>query len=251
MTLEVLLLRLIPLETMLPLFLDSYLQYFLHHDARLWQLLIDHIILVVDSVWLALWIGVPLGVLITYNDRLAGAVLWLAGIMLTIPSIALFGLLIPLVGIGKIPVVIALVLYAQLPIIRNTYIGLTQVDPAIIEAGKGMGMSRWQRLRQIQIPKAIPVIMAGVRNAVVLLVGIAAIGAYIGAGGLGDPIFDGINEAYPAQIVVATIILALLALVFDYGFGVVEQLFRLRNGEDIDPTFITRFVRRRRQTATT
>lgn len=230
----------------LPLFMDGYVQYLSKNEALLWELLVNHIIIVVDSVWLALVIGVPLGVLCTYDDRLSKAILWTAGMVMTVPSIALFGLLIPLVGIGEIPVVIALVLYAQLPIIRNTYLGLTQVDEATIEAGRAMGMTKRQRLWRLQLPQAIPVIMAGVRNAVVLLVGIAAIGAFIGANNLGDPIFNGISEAYPAAIVVSTVIVSLLALGFDYGFRVLEQLYRLQNGEDVEQTLGTRLIQRTR-----
>lgn len=233
----------IPIDP-LPLFVDAYTEYFIKNQSLLWELLINHIIVVIDSVWLAIVFGVPLGVLCTYNDYLGKGILWGASMMMTIPSIALFGLLIPLVGIGEIPVVIALVLYAQLPIIRNTYLGLTQVNKATIEAGRGMGMTKTQRLWRLQLPQAIPVIMAGVRNAIVILVGIAAIGAFIGANNLGDPIFNGISEAYPAAIVVSTIIVSLLALGFDYGFRVLEQIFRLRNGEDIELTLGTRLIQR-------
>lgn len=231
-------------NAIMPLILDSYVEYLSNNSAQLWELLLEHILIVIDSVWLATCIGVVLGVVITYDDRLATAVLWLAGIMLTIPSIALFGILIPFLGIGKVPTVVALILYAQLPIIRNTYIGLTQVDQATLRAGKGIGMTQRQRLWHIQLPKSVPIIMAGVRNSVVILVGIAAIAAYIGAGGLGDPIFDGISSAYTAEIVIAAVIVSLLALAFDYGLRVIEQLFRLRNGEDISPGPITRLVRR-------
>lgn len=226
----------------IPLIIEQSIDYFSKNQTLLWELLVNHVIVVLDSVWLALLMGVPLGILATYNDRLGSVLLWTAGMLMTIPSVALFGLLIPLVGIGEIPVVIALVLYAQLPIIRNTYLGLTQVDDATIEAGRGMGMTKTQRLWRLQLPQAIPVIMAGVRNAVVILVGIAAIGAFIGANNLGNPIFNGISEAYPAAIVVSTIIVSLLALAFDYGFRVLEQLFRLQNGEDIDPTLGTRLI---------
>jgi len=225
-----------------PLIVEQSIDYFNKNQTLLWELLVNHVIVVLDSVWLALLMGVPLGILATYNDRLGSVLLWTAGMLMTIPSVALFGLLIPLVGIGEIPVVIALVLYAQLPIIRNTYLGLTQVDDATIEAGRGMGMTKTQRLWRLQLPQAIPVIMAGVRNAVVILVGIAAIGAFIGANNLGNPIFNGISEAYPAAIVVSTIIVSLLALAFDYGFRVLEQLFRLKNGEDINPTLGTRLI---------
>ena len=232
------------LSAILPLFLDGYIEYLLKNETLLWELLVNHVIVVIDSVWLALVFGVPLGILCTYNDRLGKGILWGASMMMTIPSIALFGLLIPVVGIGEIPVVIALVLYAQLPIIRNTYLGLTQVSEATVEAGRGMGMTKTQRLRRVQLPQAIPVIMAGVRNAVVILVGIAAIGAFIGANNLGDPIFNGISEAYPAAIVVSTVVVSLLALAFDYTFRVLEQLFRLRNGESIDSTLGTQLIQR-------
>jgi osmoprotectant transport system permease protein len=232
-------------ELTLPsVFVSEYVDYLLKNESLLWDLLVNHVIVVIDSVWLALVIGVPLGILCTYDDRLGKGILWSASMLMTIPSIALFGLLIPVVGIGEIPVVIALVLYAQLPIIRNTYLGLTQVSDATIEAGRGMGMTKMQRLWRLQLPQATPVIMAGVRNAVVILVGIAAIGAFIGANNLGDPIFNGISEAYPAAIVVSTIVVSLLALAFDYGFRILEEVFRLRNGEEIDPTIGTKFIQR-------
>jgi osmoprotectant transport system permease protein len=197
------------------------------------RLTVAHLVLVVQAIALAVPIGVLLGILITFNDAAATVVLWLAGVMMTIPSIALFGLLIPTFGIGAPPVIVALVLYSQLPVVRNTYVGLTQVDEAAIEAGTGLGMTRLQRLRRIQLPMALPVIMAGVRNAVVVLIGIAAIGAFIGATNLGEWIFNGISEDRPVQIVVATIALSLLTLAIDYCFGLVERYFRARNGEDV------------------
>jgi osmoprotectant transport system permease protein len=214
-----------------------------NHDQLLIRLL-EHAEIVAISIALAVPIGVLLGTLITFNDTAATIVLWLAGITMTVPSIALFGLLIPVVGIGTTPVIVALVLYSQLPIIRNTYVGLTDVDPAAIEAGRGMGMTTTQRLWRVQLPMALPIIMAGVRNAVVILIGIAAIGAFIGAGGLGDFIFRGIGLADVEMIVVATVLLSLLALAFDYGFGVSEQLFRIRNGECVEPALVTRLVQK-------
>ncbi|MFW5900254.1 MAG: ABC transporter permease [Halodesulfurarchaeum sp.] len=220
----------------------EYVSYFLENLDTFIALTVEHLDLIALSIGIAVPMGVLLGVAITVDDKLATVVIWLAGIMMTIPSIALFGLLIPVFGIGNPPVVIALVLYSQLPIIRNTYVGLTQVDPAAVEAGRGLGMSRWDRLRRVQLPIALPVIMAGVRNAVVILIGIAAIGAYIGAGGLGAPIFNGITDANTPQIVVATIFLSGLALVVDYALNIVEQLLRLRNGEEIEKTVGTRIL---------
>jgi osmoprotectant transport system permease protein len=154
--------------------------------------------------------------------------------MMTIPSIALFGLLIPYLGIGQPPVIFALILYTQLPVVRNTYVGLTQIDPSAVEAGRGLGMTRVERLRRVQLPMALPVIMAGVRNAVVILIGIAAIGAFIGAGGLGFFIFNGISDRHVPKIVVATIALSALTLFIDYLFSLVERYFRARNGEEVE-----------------
>jgi osmoprotectant transport system permease protein len=226
-----------------PLPLTSYLGYALENSEDLLRLTLEHLDIVLLAIGIAVPVGVGLGVLITFDDRAATAVIWLAGIMMTIPSIALFGLLIPLFGIGDPPVIVALVLYSQLPIIRNTYIGLQQVDPAAVEAGTGLGMSRLERLRRVQLPIALPVIMAGVRNAVVILIGIAAIGAFIGAGGLGNPIFSGISQAQTPQIVVATVLLSGLALFIDYVLGIGEQLLRLRNGEAVDESVGTRAIK--------
>ncbi|MHB9287137.1 ABC transporter permease [Halobacteriales archaeon Cl-PHB] len=225
-------------------FIGSYVQYALENQSELLKLTVEHLDIVGLAIALAVPIGVTLGVLISFNERAATVVIWLAGIMMTIPSLALFGLLIPMFGIGDPPVIVALILYSQLPVVRNTYVGLNQVDPAAVEAGTGLGMGRVQRLRRVQLPIALPVIMAGVRNAVVIIIGIGAIGAFIGAGGLGNPIFEGIFQVRPTQVVVATVVLSLLTLAVDYVLGVVEQLLRLRNGEQIDQSVGTRAIRR-------
>ena len=224
------------------LFVGSFVQYAQDNAAGLLRLTVQHIDLITLAMGIAVPVGLVLGVLITFDERVATVVIWLAGIMLTVPSIALFGLLIPIFGIGDPPVIIALVLYSQLPIIRNTYVGIKQVDPAAAEAGRGLGMTRWERLRMVQLPIALPVIMAGVRNAVVILIGIAAIGAYIGAGGLGNPIFAGITQAQTPQIVVSTLVLSGLALAVDYGFGQIERWLRIRKGEDVEPTSPVRLL---------
>jgi osmoprotectant transport system permease protein len=222
------------------LFLDEAIQFVADNAGRLARLSFEHVVLTLWSLLIALPLAVSLGVLISYYERAATAVLWGAGVLLTLPAIALFGILVPILGIGNPPTVAALVAYAQLPVIRNTYIGLTRADAAAVEAGTGLGMSRFERFRQIRLPLALPVVMAGIRNAVILLVGLAAIGAFIGAGGLGDPIFYGISAGDTAMIVVATVLLSVLALAFDYAFEVVEECLRLRNGEEIDPTVLTR-----------
>lgn len=181
----------------------------------------EHIALVGVAVGIATLTGVPIGIAITKNERAAQSVLYLASIIVTIPSIALFGIMIPVLsligyGIGYVPAVIAVLLYSQLPIIRNTYTAINNVSPALREAARGIGMSPNQRLRLVEIPLAIPIIMAGVRTAVVLNIGVMAIAAYIGAGGLGTFISRGISQSDPRQLIVGAIAVSLLAIIVDY-----------------------------------
>ena len=185
------------------------------------KLAIEHISIVVVAVGIAILTGVPIGIAITQNRRAADVVLYVASIIVTIPSIALFGLMIPVLstigqGIGWLPAVIAILLYSQLPIIRNTYTAITNVDPALRESARGMGMTPFQRLRQVEIPIAVPVIMAGVRIAVVMNIGVAAIAAYIGAGGLGVLISRGISQTDPRQLIAGALAVSLLAIVADF-----------------------------------
>jgi osmoprotectant transport system permease protein len=182
---------------------------------------LEHISIVAVAVGLAVLTGVPIGIAITQNRRLADAVLYAASIIVTIPSIALFGLMIPVLsligqGIGWLPAVIAILLYSQLPIIRNTYTAITNVDPALRESARGMGMTSLQRLWRVEIPLAVPVIMAGVRTAVVMNIGVAAIAAYIGAGGLGVLISRGISQTDPRQLIAGALAVSLLAIITDY-----------------------------------
>ncbi|MDX1605129.1 MAG: ABC transporter permease [Candidatus Competibacterales bacterium] len=183
---------------------------------------VEHIALVGVAVGLAILTGVPIGIAITQNERVANTVLYVAAIIITIPSIALFGLMIPILskighGIGYVPAVIAVLLYSQLPIIRNTYTAINNVDPALREAARGIGMTGLQRLRRVEIPLAIPIIMAGVRTAVVMNIGIMAIAAYIGAGGLGVLISRGISQTDPRQLIAGAIAVSILAIIADYG----------------------------------
>lgn len=229
--------------TVVPL-LGEYVTFVQENFGALVTRLVEHLLITAQTVAIAVPIAVTLGVAITYDDRAATGVLWLAGIAMTIPSLAAFGLLIPFLGIGSPPVVFTLVLYSQLPVIRNTYVGLTGIEEATKEAGRGLGMTRRQRLRRLQIPMALPIILAGVRNAVVIVVGVAAVGAYVGAGGLGEFIFNGIRMGDTVMIVVATIVVSALALAVDYSIATVEQLLRLRNGEEVDQRISTKALRR-------
>lgn len=181
---------------------------------------LEHVSLVGASIAIAICTAVPIGIAITPNPRAANAVLYAASIMITVPSIALFGLLIPVLsligqGIGYLPALVALVLYAQLPIVRNTYAAITNVDPALREAARGMGMTTLQRLREVEIPIALPVIVSGVRNAVVLNIAVAAIATYIGAGGLGTFISRGISQTDVRQLLTGAFSVSVLAIAAD------------------------------------
>jgi osmoprotectant transport system permease protein len=171
---------------------------------------------------------VPIGIAITQNRKIADTVLYFAGMIMTVPSIALFGIMIPILsligqGIGWLPAVVAVFLYSQLPIIRNTYTAIDNVDPALREAARGMGMRPFQRLREVEIPIAVPVILAGVRTAVVINIGITAIAAYIGAGGLGTFISRGISQSDPRQLITGAIAVSILAVIADYGLLWVQK----------------------------
>lgn len=198
------------------------LSYALANLDQIGMLTVEHISIVAVAVGLAILTGVPIGIAITQNQRIAENVLYVAAMVMTIPSIALFGIMIPLLsvigqGIGYLPAVIAVLLYSQLPIIRNTYTAINNVDPALREAAKGMGMTPAQRLRTVEIPIAVPVIMAGVRTAVVLNIGVTAIAVYIGAGGLGELISRGISQTDPRKLVTGAVAVSILAIVADYG----------------------------------
>ncbi|MEM7726074.1 MAG: ABC transporter permease [Cyanobacteria bacterium P01_A01_bin.45] len=187
---------------------------------------LDHLILVVVSIGIATLIGIPLGILITRQKNLRQPVLGFANILQTIPSLAMFGLLIPVPvigGIGKVPAIVALTLYSLLPIIRNTYTGITGVNPAIRESGRGMGMTDKELLLQVEMPMAMPVILAGVRVATVIAIGIATIAAAIGAGGLGIFIFRGISTVNDQLILAGAVPAAAIALVADLAIGALEK----------------------------
>jgi len=200
--------------------LAELFNYFTGNWPKTLWLTWQHITIVGVAVGLAIITGIPLGIAASQSRRLASVVLYTASIIMTIPSMALFGVLIPILslinqGIGYVPAVIALFLYSQLPIISNTYAAFRSIDPAQREAARGMGMTRKQRLWMVEAPLALPVILAGVRTAIVLNIGIAAIAAYIGAGGLGLLIRTGITQTDTRQILAGAIAVSVLALVSD------------------------------------
>lgn len=188
------------------------------------QALLQHIQLVFISMLIAIIIGVSLGIIITRVKQLETPVLGLSGILQTIPSLALLGFMIPLFGIGIKTAVAALFLYSLLPIIRNTFTGIKEVDKSTLEAARGMGMTDSQILFKVQLPLALNVIMAGIRTATVINVGTATLAAFIGGGGLGDFIFLGIARNIDALVLIGAFPAALLALLFDWLLGRLEKI---------------------------
>lgn len=185
--------------------------------------LLQHVQLVFISMLIAILIGVPLGILVARVKKLEAPILGIAGILQTIPSLALLGFMIPLFGIGIKTAVAALFLYSLLPIIRNTYTGIKDVDKSTLEAAKGMGMTNFQILYRVQLPLALSVMMAGIRTATVINIGTATLAAFIGGGGLGDFIFLGISRNIDALVLIGAIPAALLALLFDWLLGLLEK----------------------------
>ena len=200
--------------------------------ARRWdtvlELTIEHFIAVIMAVGIATVIGVVLAVLVYRSDRAVTILLVVTSTLFTVPALAYFGALLAIIGLGWTPAIAVLVIYALLPIVRNTVTGLREVDPAIVRAATGMGMGRWARLVRIELPLAYPVILSGVRVSTVLIVGIAAIGAWISGPGLGGELFSGIG-AFPSvrarpQIIVGTVGIVIVALVLDALLALLTRL---------------------------
>ncbi|GAA0477044.1 ABC transporter permease/substrate-binding protein [Alkalibacterium indicireducens] len=195
--------------------MTTLIDTFQQRSGDLGTALIEHMQLSFMALIIAVLIAVPLGIFLIGYKRIAEPIIQITAIFQTIPSLAVLGLLIPLVGIGTVPAVMALIIYALLPILRNTYTGLEGVDPSLNEAADAMGMSRWRKLRKVQLPLAMPVIMAGIRTAMVLIIGTATVAALIGAGGLGNLILLGIDRGDNNLILLGAVPAALLAIIFD------------------------------------
>jgi osmoprotectant transport system permease protein len=200
--------------------------YFWERRSEIGALAGQHLALVAISTALAVAVGLPVGVALARRPRLARPVLAFASVVQTIPSLALFGFLIPLPligGIGARTAIVALLVYALLPILRNTHAGITSVDPAIVEAATGLGMTPRERLRSVELPLALPVVLAGVRIAAVVSIGLATIAAAVGAGGLGVLIYRGIATVDNRLILAGAVPAALLALLVDGALGLAER----------------------------
>jgi osmoprotectant transport system permease protein len=204
--------------------------FFLDHRSEILSATLDHLTLVIIAMVFAILIAVPLGMFIVQYRKLSAIALGIASVFQTIPSLALFGFLIPIPfigGIGRRTAIVALILYALLPILRNTYVGLTGIDPAVLEAAEAMGMTNAQILLRVRFPLALSVILAGVRTAAVITIGVATIAAAIGAGGLGTFIFRGVAMVSDAVILAGAIPAALLAIFADAVLGLLERRLRV------------------------
>ena len=202
----------------------NFLDVFNERKVQLLASLLEHIQISFIALFFAVIIAIPIGIYLTNKKEIAESIIGISAVLQTIPSLALLGLLIPLFGIGKVPAIIALVAYALLPILRNTYTGINEVDSSLKEAATAMGMNTRKRLVKVELPLAMPVMMAGIRTAMVLIVGTATLAALIGAGGLGDIILLGIDRNNTALIVLGAIPAALLALGFDFLLKKIESL---------------------------
>lgn len=208
----------------------DFITLFQHMDwMQVLYLTWQHIYLVALAVGLAIIVGVPLGILMMRLPWLAAPFLSVATVLITLPSIALFGIMMPIysmvgLGLGPAPAITAVFLYSLLPIMRNTYVALSNVDPGIREAGRGLGMTFWQRLHMVDIPLAVPLILSGIRTAVVMNIGVMTIAAVIGAGGLGLLILNGIGQSSIPLIVVGAVIVSLLAVVADLFLNVLQRM---------------------------
>lgn len=199
---------------------------------RVVEKIVEHFFISTISLLIGIVIAVPLGIFLTRTKKLSKIVMSIASILQTLPSLALLAIMVPIFGVGVKPAVVALVIYSLLPILRNTYLGIESVDKDLVDASKGMGMTRMQIIRKVQIPIAIPIIISGIQLSAVYLVSWATIASYIGAGGLGDLIFMGLNNFNFYAILAGSIPVTLMALMMDYLIGLLKKMFvQIEHGE--------------------
>lgn len=187
------------------------------------RLLWEHIYMSLISLGLGVIVAVPLGILLSQVPKVANVVISIVSVLQTIPTLALLALMIPFLGVGKVPAIVALFIYSLLPILRNTYLGMSNVNPDLLDAAKGMGLKRMQIIRQVQLPLAVPVIMAGIRLSTVYVIAWTTLASYIGGGGLGDMIFNGLNLFRPDLIFGGTIPVTILAVIVDLVMARIED----------------------------
>ena len=201
------------------------IDFAIRRKDTIFTLFLQHLGIVLTALAISIVISLIVGYAITYNKKAAGVVLYICSMLMTIPSLALFVFFIPLLGIGTKPAITGLVIYTLLPVVRNTYVGLTNTDKAVIESARGMGLTGAKITFKVKIPLALPVVFAGVRTAVVMGIGLAAIAAYIGAGGLGEYIFQGINRNNKNMIFIGAILISVITIVVDRVMQVLQKKF--------------------------
>lgn len=203
---------------------QQFVYYFQENGSYVFSQFIRHFLISIYGVLFAAIVGIPIGIMISRRTKLADWVIRIANVIQTIPSLAMVSILMFAFGLGVNVVIITVFLYSLLPIIKNTYTGMIQVDKNALDVGKGMGMTAWQRLYMIELPLSISVIMAGIRNALVVAIGITAIGTFVGAGGLGDIIVRGTNATDGAAIILAGALpTAVMSIFTDWILGIVEK----------------------------
>nr|WP_229048878.1 ABC transporter permease [Enterococcus mundtii] len=204
--------------------LEQFIYYFQENGTYVFSQFLRHFLISIYGVLFAAIVGIPVGILISRKRKLANWVIRFANIIQTIPSLAMISILMIGLGLGVNVVIVTVFLYSLLPIIKNTYTGMIQVDKNILDVGKGMGMTASQRLFMVELPLSVSVIMAGIRNALVVAIGITAIGAFVGAGGLGDIIIRGTNATDGTSIILAGALpTAFMAIITDWVLGIIER----------------------------
>lgn len=209
--------------------MGNFYNYLSSNYEQILNLLGQHIYLSIISVLIAVIIGIPLGILISREPKLSKTIIGATNVIQAVPSLALLGFLIPFIGIGSAPAIVMVVLYSLLPIVKNTYTGLTNIDPDILEAAKGIGLTKSQTMKKVQLPLAFPMIMAGIRISAVTAVGLMTIAAFVGAGGLGYLVFSGVQTVDNYMILAGAIPACILALLIDFIVGKLETSFSYTN----------------------
>lgn len=197
--------------------------FFAQYGDELVSKTIEHFYISIISLLIAIVVAVPLGILLSKTKRTANVVLTIAGVLQTIPTLAILALMIPIFGVGKTPAIVTLFIYVLLPILNNTVLGVQNIDKNIIEAGTSMGMTKLQLMKDVELPLALPLIISGIRLSSVYVISWATLASYIGAGGLGDLVFNGLNLYEPPMIISAAILVTCLALLIDFLLSLVEK----------------------------
>ena len=206
-------------------------EYLINNSSKVLQLTIEHLYIVFFAIILSIITALPIGIYIHINKKYSKVIIRAANVLMTIPSIAMFGILLPLLAplnlsLGKTPAIIALILYNQLPIINNTYTALQSIDMSIVDAAKGLGLSKYYILKEVTIPLSLPIILSGIRVAAIMSIGIASIAAYIGSGGLGVLIQQGITRIYIEMVLTGAILISIIAIMIDLLMHFIEDMIK-------------------------